>query len=49
MEDFEELTSNQIKRLTMATQVNLLKLEKSVELEREKLGRLRKLNYQDEA
>jgi hypothetical protein len=49
MEDFEDLTSNQIKRLTMATQVNLLKLEKQVELEREKLGRLRKLNYQDEA
>lgn len=48
MEDFEELTSNQIKRLTMATQVNVLKLEKEVEREREKLGQLRRLNYQDE-
>jgi hypothetical protein len=48
MEDFEELTSNQIKRLTMATQVNVLKLEKELEREREKLGQLRRLNYQDE-
>jgi hypothetical protein len=48
MEDFEDLTSNQIKRLTMATQVNVLKLEKELEREREKLGQLRRLNYQDE-
>lgn len=45
MEDFTELTSNQAKRLTMATQVNVLKLEKELENEREKLGRLRRLNY----
>eukprot|EP00037_Helgoeca_nana_P015336 m.143255 g.143255 ORF g.143255 m.143255 type:complete len:885 (+) comp22972_c0_seq2:2341-4995(+) len=32
MEDFSELTANQCKRLTMATQVNVLKLEKEVEL-----------------
>jgi len=48
MEDFDELTSNQIKRLTMATQVNVLKLEKEVEREREKLGRLRRMNYENE-
>jgi len=45
MEDFTELTANQAKRLTMATQVQVLKLEKDLEREREKLGRLRKLNY----
>lgn len=48
MEDFTELTANQAKRLTMATQVNVLKLEKQLESEREKLGRLRKLQYQNE-
>ena len=31
MEDFTELTANQAKRLTMATQVNVLKLEKELE------------------
>lgn len=31
MEDFSELTANQCKRLTMATQVNVLKLEKELE------------------
>ena len=46
MEDFSQLTENQCKRLTMATQVNVLKLEKDLEREREKLGRLRKLNHQ---
>mmetsp|Transcript_36963 Transcript_36963/g.96834 ORF Transcript_36963/g.96834 Transcript_36963/m.96834 type:complete len:863 (+) Transcript_36963:109-2697(+) len=46
MADFSELTDNQCKRLTMATQVNVLKLEKELEQEREKLGRLRKLSHQ---
>ena len=46
LEDFTELTANQAKRLTMATQVNVLRLEKEVEREREKLGRLRRLNYE---
>jgi len=31
MDDFTELTANQAKRLTMATQVNVLKLEKDLE------------------
>lgn len=48
MEDFSDLTANQCKRLTMATQVNVLKLEKQLEQEREKLGRLRKINHQGE-
>jgi len=47
MDDFTELTANQAKRLTMATQVNVLKLEKDLEREREKLGQLRRLNYKD--
>ena len=47
MDDFTELTANQAKRLTMATQVNVLRLEKEVEQERQKLGQLRRLNYQD--
>jgi hypothetical protein len=48
MEDFSQLTDNQVKRLTMATQVNVLKLEKQLEQEREKMGRLRKLGHEGE-
>eukprot|EP00053_Salpingoeca_punica_P016265 m.152797 g.152797 ORF g.152797 m.152797 type:complete len:862 (+) comp16923_c0_seq3:77-2662(+) len=47
MENFERLTENEAKRLVMATQVNVLKLEKDLDAEREKLGRLRRLNYED--
>lgn len=48
MEDLEGLSATQAKRLQMATQVNVLKLEKDLEREREKLGRLRRKTYQDE-
>jgi uncharacterized protein YgiM (DUF1202 family) len=45
MQNFESLSENEAKRLVMATQVHVLKLEKDLETEREKLGRLRRLNY----
>ena len=45
MEDFTGLTAHQAKRLTMATQVNVLKLEKDLERERQRLGQLRRLEY----
>jgi len=47
MADFTNLSANQAKRLTMATQVNVLKIEKDLENEREKLGRLRRLTYKE--
>eukprot|EP00052_Salpingoeca_macrocollata_P008277 m.65714 g.65714 ORF g.65714 m.65714 type:complete len:850 (-) comp16512_c0_seq1:60-2609(-) len=45
MSNYEGLTENEAKRLIMATQVQVLKLEKELDAEREKLGRLRRLNY----
>jgi len=47
MDDFTKLSANNAKRLTMKTQVNVLKLEKELENEREKLGRLRRLTYEE--
>eukprot|EP00054_Salpingoeca_dolichothecata_P018350 m.112616 g.112616 ORF g.112616 m.112616 type:complete len:132 (-) comp22834_c0_seq3:259-654(-) len=49
MEDLGELSENQAKRLTMATQVQVLKLEKELQNEQEKLRRLRRLNYMEES
>lgn len=47
IEDLGALSENEAKRLIMATQVQVLRLERELEGEREKLGRLRRLTYDD--
>eukprot|EP00055_Hartaetosiga_balthica_P006615 m.21089 g.21089 ORF g.21089 m.21089 type:complete len:853 (+) comp5324_c0_seq1:34-2592(+) len=48
LEDFANLSENDAKRLVMATQVNVLKLESNLNKEHEKLRRLRRLvNYEE--
>jgi len=49
LEDYGNLSETEAKRLVMATQVNVLKMESQLEREHEKLRRLRRLvNYTDE-
>jgi len=45
--DFSSLSAHQTKTLEMEAQVNLLKLEREVELARTKLGQLRKSLYKE--
>jgi hypothetical protein len=47
LSDLDNLTAHEAKKLQMDTQVNVLKLESELDREREKLGRLRRLNYDD--
>eukprot|EP00051_Salpingoeca_urceolata_P000637 m.34935 g.34935 ORF g.34935 m.34935 type:complete len:693 (-) comp10881_c0_seq1:1444-3522(-) len=45
LDEYDSLTENQAKRLVMTTQVEVLRLETALEKEREKLTRLKQLNY----
>lgn len=45
LDDFAALSENQAKKLIMTTQVEILRLESSLEKERERLGKLRRLQY----
>lgn len=45
LEEYSKLGANEINKLLLTTQAETLRLEKALEMEREKLGRLRKLQY----
>lgn len=48
LEECDNLSETQVKKMTMASQISLQKLESQLEKERDRLARLRRMNYSEE-